>query len=137
MISASAPAKAASACGLVAWMERNSDHLFLSAVTIAEVEDGIAKAGRESGHRKAMELAAWLETMLTLYSARILAFDVRAARLADGLQPPARSRGHAPGFADLVIAATAQSRGYVVLTRNVRHFAIVDVPAHDPFASLL
>jgi predicted nucleic acid-binding protein len=36
----------------------------------------------------------------------------------------------------LVIAATAQSRGYVVLTRNVRHFSIVDVPAHDPFAAL-
>jgi hypothetical protein len=137
VISASAPAKAASRADLVAWMERNSDHLFLSAVTIAEVEDGIAKAGREGAHRKAMELAAWLETMLHLYSARILAFDVRAARLAGQLSDLARSRGHAPGFADLVIAATAQSRGYVVLTRNVRHFAIVDVPAHDPFASLL
>ena len=136
VISASAPTKTHSRAELVEWMERNSDRLFLSAVTIAEVEDGIAKARREGAHQKATRFAEWLETLLHLYSARILVLDVRVARLVGQLSDVARGRGHAPGFADLVIAATARSRGYLVLTRNLRHFTIVDVPAHDPFAGL-
>jgi toxin FitB len=52
------------------------------------------------------------------------------------LADQARGSGHAPGFADIVIAATARSRGYTVLTRNVRHFRALDVLVHDPFESL-
>ncbi len=53
-------------------------------------------------------------------------------RLADH----ARGQGHDPGFADLAIAATALTLGYVVLTRNMRHFTPLGVPAHDPFEKL-
>ena len=136
VISASTPTKMAASPELVAWVERNSDRLYLSVVTIAEIEDGIAKAEREEASWKATRLAQWLETVLHLYSARILVLDVRVAQLVGQLSDVARGRGQAPGFADLVIAATARSRGYVVLTRNLRHFTTLDVPAHDPFASL-
>lgn len=117
-------------------MERNSDHLHLSVVTIAEIEDGIAKAAHDGASRKAGLLAEWLGTVLHLYSARILDVDIPTARMAGRLSDLARGRGHAPSLADLLIAATAQSRGYVVLTRNLRHFTPLDVAAHDPFASL-
>jgi hypothetical protein len=36
----------------------------------------------------------------------------------------------------LAIAATAQLRGWTVLTRNLRHFSPLEVPALDPFAAL-
>jgi toxin FitB len=117
-------------------MERNSGDLYLSVVTVAEVEDGIAKAARDGAGQKAKRLADWLETVLHLYSARILDVDIPTARLAGQLSDLARGRGHAPGFADLLIAATAQRRTYVVLTRNLRHFTPMDVAAHDPFAGL-
>jgi predicted nucleic acid-binding protein len=48
VLSAGAPTKADSAPGLTAWMERHSAQLYLSAITVAEVEEGIAKARQES-----------------------------------------------------------------------------------------
>jgi predicted nucleic acid-binding protein len=136
VISAAAPSKAAAPASLVAWMEERSAALYLSAVTIAEIEDGIAKARREGATRKAKQLTDWLETVLHLYADRILAFDVAAARVAGGLSDRARGAGHAPGFADVVIAATARCHGLTILTRNVRHFAPLGVAAVDPFKTL-
>lgn len=136
VLSASAPTKARSAPDLAGWMERNSERLYLSVVTVAEVEDGIAKARREGASRKADQLAGWLETLLHLYSARILPLDIPIARALGSLSDRARGSGHAPGFADLAIAATAQGRGHMVLTRNLRHFRALGIPAHDPFESL-
>ena len=117
-------------------MDAHSDALFLSVVTIAEIEDGIAKAKREGATRKARDLAAWLDTLLHLYTARILSFDLTTARIAGALSDLARGQGQAPGFADVMIAATAQRHGLVILTRNLRHFAPLGIAAHDPFAAL-
>ena len=117
-------------------MERNSERLYLSVITIAEAEDGIAKARREAAHRKADRVAEWLETLLHLYSARILPLDVPAARALGRLSDHARGSGHAPGLADLAIAATAQIRDFTVLTRNLRHFRVLGVGSIDPFEAL-
>ena len=136
VISAAAPTKALPDRALLDWMDAHSDRLFLSVVTIAEIEDGICKASREGARRKAARIAEWLAALLHLYSARVLPFDLRAARLAGCLSDRARDRGQAPGFADLTIAAIAESHGYIVLTRNLRHFRTIGVPAHDPFAGL-
>ena len=121
---------------LAAWMDAHSADLFLSTVTIAEIEDGIAKAKREGATRKARDLTAWLETVLHLYAARVLPFDLVTARLAGGLSDHARGQGHAPGFADIIISATAQHHGLTILTRNLRHFEPLGVAVHDPFMRL-
>ena len=136
VLSAGAPTKTKPATDLAGWMERNSERLYLSVITVAEVEDGIAKTRREAAHRKAERIAEWLETLLHLYTARILPVDVPTARVLGRLSDQARRAGHAPGFADLAIAATARIRGYTVLTRNLRHFRVLGVPSHDPFDSL-
>lgn len=117
-------------------MDAHSSALFLSAVSIAEIEDGIAKLRREGARRKAGSLAAWLETLLHLYSDRVLAFDVDTARIAGALSDKARGQGLAPGFADIVIAATAVNRGLTLLTRNTKDFVRLGVAMHDPFVSL-
>src|SRR5258708_15358314 len=54
VISAGAPSRAAPPA-LIAWMDHHSAQLFISAVTVAEIEDGIAKARREGATRKAAE----------------------------------------------------------------------------------
>jgi len=136
VLSAGAPTKARSAPALADWMDWNSEGLFLSVVTVAEIEDGIAKARREGASRKADRLDGWLETVLHLYAARILVLDVPVARLVGRLADQARGAGHSPERADLTIAATARLRGYAVLTRNLRHFRVLGVAAHDPFESL-
>lgn len=135
VVSARAPSRVALP-ELATWMDAHSAELFLSTVTIAEIEDGIAKAKREGATRRARDLTAWLETVLHLYAARILPFDLPTARLAGSLSDRARGLGHAPGFADIIIAATAQRHGLTILTRNLRHFAPLGVPVQDPFVRL-
>lgn len=135
VISAGAPSRAPPP-GLVAWMDAQAAFLFLSAVTVAEIEDGIAKLRREGARRRGAQLTAWLETVLHLYADRILPFDTAAARIAGALSDRARGQGEAPGFADIVIAATARRHGLTVLTRTMRHFAGLGVAVLDPFEAL-
>lgn len=113
---------------LVAWLEhvRPSD-VFLSVVTIGEVEKGIAKQQRRDP-AFAERLAAWLDGVLRYYAARILAVDVNVARRWGRL---ADAHGHAG--ADLLIAATAIEHGLAVVTRNVRDFERTGVPLINPF----
>jgi predicted nucleic acid-binding protein len=135
VISGAAPARPVPPA-LVEWMDVHSTSLFLSVVTVAEIEDGIAKSRREGATRKSSDLASWLETVLHLYGDRILAFDAPAARIAGAISDRARGQGHAPGFADLIIAATAQRHGLILLSRNLKHFEPFGIPVLDPFVAL-
>jgi toxin FitB len=136
IVSAAAPSKSASHANLVAWMDDHSADLYVSAVSVAEVEAGIAGLRRRRAMRKADDLSVWLEAVLHLYSARVLPFDVAVARTAGGLADRVQSMGHAPGFADVAIAATAQHHGLTILTRNTRHFEPLGVPYLDPSSTL-
>ena len=135
VISAGAPAKRSNPA-LLEWMDANSARLYLSAITIAEIEDGIAKARRQGASRKARALSQWLEALLHLYAERVQRFDVAAARIAGRLSDLARGKGQSPGFPDVAIAAIAQAHGFTVLTRSLKHFAVFGIPTHDPFRSL-
>ena len=136
VISASAPTTAVKRPELAEWMDTHSRDLFLSAVTIAEIADGIAKAKREGARRKASDLSAWLRIVLHLYGERVLPFDRSTAEIAGALMDLTRSRGHSPGFADIAIAATARRHHLTILSRNERDFAPMDVAVVDPFQKL-
>jgi predicted nucleic acid-binding protein len=135
VISAVAPSRPAS-LALLEWMDRHSDSLFLSAVTVAEIEDGIAKLRREGKRRKSADLSAWLEALLHLYGDRVLAFDTPTARIAGTMSDRARGMGQSPGFADIIIAATAQQHRLTILSRNIRHMEPLGVAVIDPIAKL-
>jgi toxin FitB len=113
---------------LVKWLRgvRPTD-LFLSVVTIGEIERGIAKQ-RRADPVFAERLAGWLDGILRYYATRILAVDLSIARRWGRL---ADAHGHAGP--DLLIAATAIDQGLAVVTRNVRHFQGTGVPLVDPF----
>ena len=136
VLSTGAPSKSQPVTALIDWMHRNSGKLYVSVVTIAEIEDGIAKSAREGSSRKAARLREWLETLVHLYSARMLPFDLAAARIAGALSDGARGRGHTAGFADLANAAIARHHDLTILTCNLKHYAALGVPAHDPVAQL-
>jgi predicted nucleic acid-binding protein len=136
IVSATAPG-ARVAVGQVAlstWLHRNSDRLFLSAVTIAEIEAGIARADRIAATTKASKLRQWLAAVEHLYGPRILPFDVGEARHAGLILD--RARAHDPGFEDVAIAATAAAHALTVLTANERHFAPLGVPYINPLMAL-
>jgi predicted nucleic acid-binding protein len=136
VISATAPGTAPRRPELVEWMDAHSAVLFLSAVTIAEIAGGIAKARREGATQKAANLSAWLQTVLHLYGDRVLPFNSATAAIAGALADLACGRGHSPGFADVAIAATARQHALTILSRNVRHFEPMDVAVIDPFQKL-
>jgi hypothetical protein len=136
VISAGAPPEAVKRTELVQWMDSHSPDLFMSAVTVAEIADGIAKAKREGAKRKASDLSAWLQAVLHLYSNRVLPFDDSTAEIAGVLSDLARGRGHSPGFVDVIIAATTRRHALTILSRNQRHFAPMDAAVIDPFQQL-
>jgi toxin FitB len=74
--------------------------------------------------------------VLHLYGDRVLPFDSATAEIAGALSDLARSRGHSPGLADIILAASARQHGLTVLSRNERHFAHMDAIVINPFAQL-
>jgi predicted nucleic acid-binding protein len=114
---------------VVAWFERQrTTDLFLSVVSIGEIERGIAEQ-RVSDPRFADSLAAWLDNLLALYGERVLPFDVQAARRW-GTMSAALGNDNA----DLMIAATALEHGLTVVTRNVSDFEPTGVAVFSPFS---
>jgi predicted nucleic acid-binding protein len=114
---------------VVAWFERQrTTDLFLSVISIGEIERGIARQ-RATDPSFTGALAAWLDHVLALYGERILPFDLRTARRWGAL-----SAALGNDSADLMIAATAQEHGLTVVTRNVSDFEPTRVPVVDPFS---
>ena len=113
----------------VKWFERQrTSDLFLSVVSIGEIERGIARQ-RAIDPAFAGALAEWLDRVLTLYGERIVPFDLRAARRWGAL-----SAAFGNDSADLMIAATALENGFTVVTRNISDFEPTGVPVLDPFS---
>lgn len=112
------------------WLEaqRTAD-LYLSVVTIGEIERGICRQ-RERDPAFAQELAAWLDRVLAWYADRILSVETGTARRWGELSSKLGHDG-----ADLLIAATALEHGLTVVTRNVRHFEHTGAKVFNPFAA--
>jgi toxin FitB len=136
IVSATSPLTAGDTASgaFTAWLRRNEERLFLSAVTIAEIEAGIVRVERIGATVKAARLRRWLAAVEHLYTERILPFGVEEAHHAGGIIDQARA--HDPGFEDVAIAATAAARGLTVLTANERHFAPLGVPFLNPLKEL-
>ena len=115
--------------GVIRWMSKQQDdQLFLSVVTLGEIERGIEKR-RQADPAFADELAAWLENLTRLYADRILPITPAIARRWGRLSAQLGHDG-----ADLLIAATALAHGLAVVTRNKAHFDPTAVGVIDPFA---
>lgn len=103
-----------------------SDQLFLSAVTVGEIQAGIEKV-RERDPHKAHELEAWLEQVIDSYG--VLPMDAAAFREWARLK---RQRARTL-LEDAMIAATATVHRLTVVTRDVRDFRRLGVPLLNPF----
>jgi predicted nucleic acid-binding protein len=116
---------------VVAWIGSVTPaDLFLSAVTIAEIERGIERQ-RTVNPTFADELAGWLDLTLRAYGERILPLTVNIARRWGRLAAQIGNQG-----IDLAVAATALEHGLTVVTRNVSDFEPTGVATLNPFNSL-
>jgi predicted nucleic acid-binding protein len=102
--------------------------LFLSAITILEIETGILLVERRDS-RQASRLRAWLDNqVLTAFSGRILVVDIAVAQCCAKLHVPDRRSDR-----DALIAATALVHGLTVVTRNTGDFEQTGVALLNPW----
>ena len=112
---------------VVAWLQSVDDaKLFLSAVTLGEIQAGI-ELTREQDQGKAAEIEAWLELVASAYN--VLPMDAAAFRHWARLM----HRKSDTLYEDAMIAATARLHNLVVVTRNVADFKMLDVAVLNPF----
>jgi toxin FitB len=128
------PRRYQQAPALINWLERNGAKLFLSVMTITEMDSGVLKLRRDGKIEHADQIAALVTSILTDFGDRILPIDVDVARQIARLG--AETYQQPVALPDLIIAATASHHRLVVLTRNLKDFGRLSVGALDPFTEL-
>lgn len=116
---------------VAAWAESvDAADLFISAITVMELELGVLSIERKDATQGAM-LRSWLEQhVLPEFSGRTLPIDTAVAQRCARLHVPDKR-----GERDALIAATALVHGMAVVTRNVFDFeptGVLIVNAWEP-----
>jgi len=114
---------------VVAWATGvNASELFLSAITVMELELGVVRVERRDAAQGAL-LRTWMnEHVLPAFAGRVLPVDTAVALRCARLHVPD------PGpERDTLIAATARVHGLTLVTRNVADFEGSGVPIVNPW----
>jgi len=114
---------------VTAWAESvDAADLFVSAITIMELESGVLSIERKDATQGAM-LRSWLEQqVLPEFARRTLPVDTAVAQRCARLHVPDKRSER-----DALIAATALVHGMTVVTRNTADFVPTGVSLIDPW----
>lgn len=117
--------------GVVAWAASVvPGSLFISAITVIEIEMGVLQIERREVAQGAL-LRAWLDqNVLPAFASRILPVDVTVAQRCATLHVPDQQSER-----DALIAATALVHGMAVVTRNVQDFQASGVAIINPWSA--
>jgi predicted nucleic acid-binding protein len=115
--------------GVMAWAKGTTPaDLFISAITLFEIELGAAQAARKDV-AKGRILRMWIETqVMPAFQGRIIAVDASVAQRCAALHVPDPRPQR-----DSLIAATALVHRMTVITRNVRDFEPMGVQLLNPW----
>jgi predicted nucleic acid-binding protein len=108
--------------------ERNGIPLYLSAVTIGELRQGVESVRHRGDEPQACLLERWLNRVTGTFQDAILAFDEEVAEIWGRLRVP-----NPENPLDKQIAATALINDLTVLTRNTAHYVPTGVQVLNPF----
>ena len=119
---------------VVRWVDSVDErHLFLSVLTVGELEKGIAKLPES---QRKTELRAWLEHDLAeRFADRILPVDAAVAIAWGRTLGEAERGGVKLPVIDALLAATAEVHGLTLVTRNVADFERCTAPVFNPWES--
>jgi len=115
--------------GVVAWASGvPPEDLFVSVITILELETGVLLVQRRDPKQGAL-IKAWLDQhVLPAFSGRVLSVDAAVAQRCAALHVPDPRSDR-----DALIAATAMVHNMTVVTRNVADFQPIGVPLLNPW----
>jgi predicted nucleic acid-binding protein len=97
----------------------DEDDLFVSVISLGEIEKAIALLTESAKRRR---LKDWLHGLESGYGERLLPIDRETSRIWGEITAAAHRRGRTLGAADGLIASTALRHGLHVMTRNVKDF---------------
>ena len=109
---------------VITWFENNEHLIYLSVITIAEIQFGIENLLARGATRRAAALQRWLGEITLLHSSRLLAVDPSVAAATAKLWSKAKYSGHGLDFRDAAIAATALVYRMTVLTEPTSQIAL-------------
>lgn len=117
---------------VLGWLDEQSDEsLYISVLTIGEMDKGIYKM---SPSKRKTNLAAFVETLIARFDRRILHLDTDALRRWGVMIAELESKGRPMPVIDSLMAATALARDLALVTRNTQDFADTGVKLFDPWA---
>ncbi len=125
-----APAGKANA-RVIAWAKREDENtLFLSAITLMELEVGALQMERRDPRQGAV-LRRWLgEYVEPAFAGRILPIDHEVAKRCASLHVP-----NPCSYRDSLIAATALVHALTIVSRNTRDFSSTGVSIMNPWSN--
>lgn len=116
-------AKKAPASKVIDWLdEQDEASLFISVITLGEIEKGILKLRASDLHRS-QKLTAWLGKVEQRFAERILPLDAAALHVWAQIAAQSELTGQPLPIMDGLLMATAQCHGLTVVTRNIQDFA--------------
>ena len=108
---------------VIAWLdEQDEASLFISVISLGEIEKGILKL-RATDPRRNQKLTAWLGKLEQRFAGRILPLDAAALYVWAQIAAYTELAGQPVPVMDALLMATAQCHGLNIVTRNVQDFA--------------
>lgn len=100
---------------------REEEAFGICAITAAELLHGVLRANSEA---RRLVREAFVEKIIEIFP--VLPFELAAARIYALLWASLQKKGAALGAHDVMIAATAISLGYSLLTSDAKHFGRIE-----------
>lgn len=128
----SQPAKRRGDAPVIAWLERERDRCYTSAVVIAQLAYWV----RSKEGRQRVALQAWLTRLIDAMHGRIHGFNVSVAHVWAEQEHLLERTGRRMPVEDSYIAATARRHDLTIATGNDRDFRRPGLKVFNPFKEL-
>lgn len=112
------------------WINQQKiEQLYTTSITMMEIDMGILRLEHRNDVKQAMLLRQWFEKkVLPVFDGRILDFDTPSALICSHFHVPNPRTER-----DAMIGAIAKSRGFLMVTDNVKDFKPLGIELLNPF----
>lgn len=109
----------------------DADDTYLSVITIGEIARGIEKLSKS---KRKQELQTWLnDDLLVRFDGKIVPLDTNVLLEWGILTAKLEANGKTMPAMDSLIAATAQTHKFVLVTRNVNDYIGAEIEIENPW----